>query len=183
LVADKVISLGANATEIAVHLYDGLRTFKEGDVDLILCQAFSETGIGQAIMNRLKKAASSYIRIGSCIFEQPLINPFGHAYHVLVLFEGDENDRISYRCNCFISLYGCRTWNGRILGRSWYRNATTALETDSIERSYDWIISYSNAIYWYCAGKSHFCPNRPLYDTCRWSVNGRHRRTNVFLGI
>src|SRR5699024_3327188 len=33
LVADKVISLGANATEIAVHLYDGLRTFKEGDVD------------------------------------------------------------------------------------------------------------------------------------------------------
>lgn len=65
LVADKVISLGANATEIAVHLYDGLRTFKEGDVDLILCQAFSETGIGQAIMNRLKKAASSYIRIGS----------------------------------------------------------------------------------------------------------------------
>src|SRR5699024_11891420 len=81
------------------------------------------------------------------------------------------------------SLYGCRTWNGRILGRSWYRNATSALETDSIDRSYYWIISYRNAIYWYCAGKSHFCPNRPLYDTCRWSVNGRHRRTNVFLGI
>lgn len=60
--ADQIIPLGQNATEIATHLYDGLRTFKEGKVDLIVCETFPETGIGQAIMNRLKKAATAYLR-------------------------------------------------------------------------------------------------------------------------
>src|SRR5699024_9297599 len=61
ITADQVIALGENAEEVAIHLYDGLRTFKDGDVDLILCEVFSEVGIGQAIMNRLKKAATTYI--------------------------------------------------------------------------------------------------------------------------
>ncbi|MGY0691213.1 L-threonylcarbamoyladenylate synthase [Virgibacillus sp. FSP13] len=61
--ADQVIPLGSRQSlnEIAAHLYDALRTFKEGDIDLILCEVFPETGIGEAIMNRLRKAASEYV--------------------------------------------------------------------------------------------------------------------------
>ncbi|RKQ34386.1 L-threonylcarbamoyladenylate synthase [Oceanobacillus halophilus] len=62
LKADEILSLGENIHEIATHLYDGLRKFKQGDVDIIVCEAFSEEGIGQAVMNRLKKAASESIR-------------------------------------------------------------------------------------------------------------------------
>ncbi|WP_339226510.1 L-threonylcarbamoyladenylate synthase [Oceanobacillus sp. FSL K6-2867] len=58
----EVRSLGANLHEIASNLYDGLRAFKQRDVDVIICEAFSEDGIGQAVMNRLKKAASRIIR-------------------------------------------------------------------------------------------------------------------------
>lgn len=53
--------LGDNIHEIATHLYDGLRKYKQGDVDLIICEAFSDSGIGQAVMNRLQKAATEYI--------------------------------------------------------------------------------------------------------------------------
>lgn len=60
--ADEVMSLGKTMDEITANLYDGLRTFKTGDVDMIICEAFPETGIGEAVMNRLKKAASTYIR-------------------------------------------------------------------------------------------------------------------------
>jgi L-threonylcarbamoyladenylate synthase len=56
--ADQIFDLGTEPEEIAANLYDALRTFKEGDVDLILCEALPEKGIGQAIMNRLKKAAT-----------------------------------------------------------------------------------------------------------------------------
>ncbi|MBP1969862.1 L-threonylcarbamoyladenylate synthase [Virgibacillus natechei] len=62
LEADEIISLGEDSHEIAANLYEGLRTFKEGDVDIILCETFSEEGIGEAIMNRLKKAATVYKR-------------------------------------------------------------------------------------------------------------------------
>ncbi|MBY7144738.1 threonylcarbamoyl-AMP synthase [Virgibacillus sp. NKC19-3] len=61
LEADNMISLGWELPEIAAHLYEALRTFKEGDVEIIICEAFPEEGIGQAIMNRLKKAASVYL--------------------------------------------------------------------------------------------------------------------------
>lgn len=53
--------LGDNIHEIATHLYDGLRKYKQGDVDLIICEAFSDSGVGQAVMNRLQKAATEYI--------------------------------------------------------------------------------------------------------------------------
>ncbi|HLR09234.1 MAG TPA: L-threonylcarbamoyladenylate synthase [Bacillota bacterium] len=61
LKADRVVSLGDDIRSVAAHLYDGLRSFKEGDVDLIVCEAFPETDIGQAVMNRLQKAASCLI--------------------------------------------------------------------------------------------------------------------------
>ncbi|PAV31370.1 threonylcarbamoyl-AMP synthase [Virgibacillus profundi] len=59
--ADEIIPLGENMNEIAANLYDGLRRFKQGDVDIILCESFPEAGIGQAVMNRLRKAASVYL--------------------------------------------------------------------------------------------------------------------------
>ncbi|GGJ91984.1 threonylcarbamoyl-AMP synthase [Lentibacillus kapialis] len=59
--ADKVIPLGSDLRDIAAGLYDALRIFKNGDVDLIVCETFPRTNIGQAIMNRLEKAAVSYV--------------------------------------------------------------------------------------------------------------------------
>lgn len=61
LYAEKVISLGKNLNEIAANLYKGLRIFKKEDIDLIICESFPESGIGQAVMNRLKKAANEAI--------------------------------------------------------------------------------------------------------------------------
>lgn len=61
--AEKIL-LGDNPSDIASHLYDGLRTFKSGNVDVIVAEAFAEDGIGQAIMNRLKKAATKEIQSG-----------------------------------------------------------------------------------------------------------------------
>lgn len=58
LAADQIISLGENLDDVAAHLYHALREFKTGKIDLILCESFPRTGIGQAIMNRLEKAAS-----------------------------------------------------------------------------------------------------------------------------
>lgn len=60
--ADQVISLGDDLTDVAAHLYDGLRLFKKEDVDLIVSESYPEKGIGQAIMNRLRKAASAHIQ-------------------------------------------------------------------------------------------------------------------------
>ncbi|MBM7571272.1 L-threonylcarbamoyladenylate synthase [Aquibacillus albus] len=54
----KVIGSQHDLTQIAVHLYDALRSFKKTDVDIILCESFPQTGVGEAIMNRLTKAAS-----------------------------------------------------------------------------------------------------------------------------
>ncbi|WP_040978251.1 L-threonylcarbamoyladenylate synthase [Oceanobacillus jeddahense] len=53
--------LGETIEEIASSLYDGLRFFKQANVDKIICETFSEEGIGQAVMNRLRKAAVSVI--------------------------------------------------------------------------------------------------------------------------
>ncbi|GGA64218.1 L-threonylcarbamoyladenylate synthase [Ornithinibacillus halotolerans] len=55
------ISLGESLEDVAASLYDGLRKYKQGDVDIILCETYPQIGIGQAIMNRLKKAASRYV--------------------------------------------------------------------------------------------------------------------------
>ncbi|WP_010099456.1 L-threonylcarbamoyladenylate synthase [Ornithinibacillus scapharcae] len=55
------ISLGESLEEVAANLYDSLRRFKQGEIDIILCETYPEIGIGQAIMNRLRKAASRYV--------------------------------------------------------------------------------------------------------------------------
>ncbi|HLR71847.1 MAG TPA: Sua5 family C-terminal domain-containing protein, partial [Pseudogracilibacillus sp.] len=61
LVADEMITLGENINDVAAHLYDALRKFKKSSVDLIICETFERKGIGEAVMNRLRKAASDYI--------------------------------------------------------------------------------------------------------------------------
>ncbi len=55
----EVISLGDrnNASEIAANLFKVLREFDEKDMEIILAESVSSSGIGLAIMNRLNKAA------------------------------------------------------------------------------------------------------------------------------
>lgn len=54
-----VRSLGARSheDEISMHLFEVLRSFDETDVDCIYSESFEDAAIGQAIMNRLLKAA------------------------------------------------------------------------------------------------------------------------------
>ncbi|WP_456277433.1 L-threonylcarbamoyladenylate synthase [Bacillus sp. AK128] len=57
--ADVVLSCGLreDLSTVANRLYDTLRKFDEEPIDLIYSEAFQTTGIGEAIMNRLEKAA------------------------------------------------------------------------------------------------------------------------------
>ena len=50
-----------NETEIAAGLFDALRYFDEVNAEYIYAESFTEGGIGQAIMNRLMKAAGYHI--------------------------------------------------------------------------------------------------------------------------
>lgn len=58
-----VISIGARDDEeaIAKHLYGSLRRFDELGVDAIFSESFATAGMGQAIMNRLLKAAGHQV--------------------------------------------------------------------------------------------------------------------------
>ncbi len=58
-----VVSIGARDDEeaIARHLYGILREFDALEVDAIFSESFSAAGIGQAIMNRLLKAAGHQV--------------------------------------------------------------------------------------------------------------------------
>lgn len=61
--AECIASVGARTDEnaIAHHLYAILREFDAKQVTCIYSEAFSEKGIGQAIMNRLLKAAGHHV--------------------------------------------------------------------------------------------------------------------------
>lgn len=58
-----VKSVGTRVHEetVAQHLYGILREFDELDVDIIYSESFSEEGIGQALMNRMLKAAGHHV--------------------------------------------------------------------------------------------------------------------------
>lgn len=62
-VGDSVMSIGARTDEdaIARHLYKILREFDELNVDVIYSESFATPRIGQAIMNRLLKAAGHQV--------------------------------------------------------------------------------------------------------------------------
>ncbi|MBM6616761.1 L-threonylcarbamoyladenylate synthase [Bacillus suaedaesalsae] len=57
--ADVVLSCGSreDLSSIAQNLYDSLRRFDHENIDIILSETFPATGVGEAIMNRLEKAA------------------------------------------------------------------------------------------------------------------------------
>ena len=57
--ADVVIACGKRQSleTVAASLYDALRAFDDGDVDIIYGEVFPQEGLGVAIMNRLLKAA------------------------------------------------------------------------------------------------------------------------------
>ncbi|WP_080843831.1 L-threonylcarbamoyladenylate synthase [Cytobacillus gottheilii] len=57
--ADKVIACGSrdNLNSVAGSLYETLRNFNNAELDLIFSEMFPDEGVGQAIMNRLIKAA------------------------------------------------------------------------------------------------------------------------------
>ncbi len=60
-----VISLGSREDMISIsrNLFETLRSFDDKNVDVIISEAFEETGVGVAVMNRLKKAAGFDITI------------------------------------------------------------------------------------------------------------------------
>jgi len=58
----EVVFIGSEAKEIARNLFKVFREFDERGVDVILAESISETGLGLAVMNRLKKAAYKIIR-------------------------------------------------------------------------------------------------------------------------
>lgn len=61
--AHTVLSCGSrkDILTVANRLYDTLRKFDSYELDLILSESFSEAGLGQAVMNRLEKAAGHHI--------------------------------------------------------------------------------------------------------------------------
>lgn len=74
LIADEDVALFTNSgasiyaigsedvlEQVASRLYAGLRTLEEAEVQVILCRAFAEQGIGLAIRDRLRKAAGGRI--------------------------------------------------------------------------------------------------------------------------
>ena len=61
--ADLILTCGTkrDLSSIARNLYGVLREFDRQDVDVIYSESFSEAGLGEAIMNRLFKAAGNRI--------------------------------------------------------------------------------------------------------------------------
>ncbi|MBO0439575.1 L-threonylcarbamoyladenylate synthase [Candidatus Enterococcus ikei] len=67
---DEGFSFGEDSVEQATKLlFAGLRSLDEKNIDIIFAQAFPETGLGIAYMNRLKKAANQNILKIDSIFE------------------------------------------------------------------------------------------------------------------
>ncbi|HWO78124.1 MAG TPA: L-threonylcarbamoyladenylate synthase [Bacillus sp. (in: firmicutes)] len=68
--ADAMIVMGSETdlSSIAHSLYDSLRKSDVLDVDVLLSLCFPEEGVGQAIMNRLRKAAGNRVLTESDLF-------------------------------------------------------------------------------------------------------------------
>lgn len=60
---DMIVSLGSkfDLENIAYSLFEALRAFDDAKVDIVYTESFSQEGIGDAVMNRLTKAASHNI--------------------------------------------------------------------------------------------------------------------------
>ncbi|MGL4362736.1 MAG: L-threonylcarbamoyladenylate synthase [Cellulosilyticaceae bacterium] len=53
----KSLGRASHLDEIAMHLFEALRSFDDDGIDFVYSLSFSKSGIGQAIMNRLDKSA------------------------------------------------------------------------------------------------------------------------------
>ncbi len=60
---DVVISLGEDPRTIASNLFKSLREMDEKEVDVIIVEGVKDSGLGLAIMNRLRKAAYKLIQV------------------------------------------------------------------------------------------------------------------------
>jgi len=49
--------------EVAAHLYDALRQMDQRGVNLILAEETESKGLGLAVMNRLRKAATRVLKV------------------------------------------------------------------------------------------------------------------------
>ncbi len=56
-----ILGSRSDLTGITSNLYDALRQIDDLDVDLVLAESFSKEGIGEALMNRLERAATRII--------------------------------------------------------------------------------------------------------------------------
>lgn len=61
IISNKVLSSNSNLTEAAKNLFSYLRELENENVDLILLEKVPDVSIGQAINDRLEKAAAKYI--------------------------------------------------------------------------------------------------------------------------
>src|SRR5699024_107250 len=57
VMADEIVVLGESETEMAMKLYQALRSFKQTDVDLVMCESLPQEGVGKAVMDRIERAA------------------------------------------------------------------------------------------------------------------------------
>jgi len=67
--ADQVMMCGSreNLASVASALYDVLRMFDQSDVDIIFSEMFPSAGVGEAVMNRLMKAAGNQVVDGALL--------------------------------------------------------------------------------------------------------------------
>jgi L-threonylcarbamoyladenylate synthase len=61
--ADMVSFVGDNSNDVAKNLFKTLRGFDDKGIDLIITEGTSDDGMGLAVMNRLRKAASKTIKV------------------------------------------------------------------------------------------------------------------------
>jgi L-threonylcarbamoyladenylate synthase len=67
----EILSPTGNLTEAAINLFSALHRMEESDVDGIYIEPVPETGIGMAIMDRLRKAAHKYSNMKEDAEENP----------------------------------------------------------------------------------------------------------------
>lgn len=61
IISNKVLSLNSNLTEAAKNLFSYLRELEDENADLILLERVPDTSIGEAINDRLERAAAKYV--------------------------------------------------------------------------------------------------------------------------
>ncbi len=58
---EKILSTGGDLREAAANLFAFLHEFEKENIDVILIEPVEETGLGRAIMDRLRKASNKYL--------------------------------------------------------------------------------------------------------------------------